>query len=74
MGKEQKHLMGMSSSMVNLSYITGPVVAGFLANSIGEQKTMMWVGIFVATIALVLLFVTPKKLKLPQMEMAEWKD
>jgi MFS family permease len=74
MGKEQKHLMGMSSSMVNLSYITGPVIAGFLANEIGEQKTMMWMGLFVSLIAIVLLFVTPKKLKLPQAEMAEWKD
>jgi MFS family permease len=74
MGKEQKHLMGMSSSMVNLSYITGPVIAGLLANTLGERKTMMWVGIFVSLIALILLFVTPKKLKLPQSVMAEWKD
>lgn len=74
MGKEQKHLMGMSSSMVNLSYITGPVVAGLLASVLGEKMTMMWIGVFVATVALVLLFVTPKKLRLPQTEMAEWKD
>jgi MFS family permease len=74
MGKEQKHLTGMSSSMVNLSYITGPVVAGFMANVIGEQKTMMYVGLFVTLVAFVLLFVTPKKLKLPQTEIAEWKD
>jgi MFS family permease len=74
MGKEQKHMMGMASSMVNLSYITGPVIAGLLANTLGEKMTMMWVGIFVSFIALILLFVTPKKLKLPQAEMAEWKD
>jgi len=74
MGREQKHLTGMSSSMVNLSYITGPVVAGLIANTLGEKKTMMWVGVFVALVALVLLFVTPRKLKLSQIEMAEWKD
>jgi MFS family permease len=67
-------MMGMASSMVNLSYITGPVIAGLLANTLGEKMTMMWVGIFVSFIALILLFVTPKKLKLPQAEMAEWKD
>lgn len=74
MGKEQKHLMGMSSSMINLSYITGPVIAGLLANNIGEQKTMMWMGVFVAILAVILLLVTPKKLKLPQTEISEWKD
>jgi len=74
MGKEQKHLMGMSSSMTNLAYITGPVMAGVMANSIGEKQTMMWIGAAVALAAFVLLFVTPKKLKLPQTEMAEWKD
>lgn len=74
MGKEQKHLMGMSSSMINLSFITGPVLAGLLANEIGEQKTMMWMGVFVAIVALGLLFVTPKKLHVPQHQMAEWKD
>jgi len=74
MGREQKHMTGMASSMVNLSYITGPVIAGFLAGIIGEQKTMMWVGIFVSLIAVILLMVTPRKLKLPQVEMAEWKD
>lgn len=74
MGKEQKHLTGMASSMINLSYITGPVIAGILANEIGEKKTMMFVGIFVTVIALVLLFVTPRKLKLPQTEISEWKD
>jgi MFS family permease len=74
MGKEQKHLMGMSNSMGNLSYITGPVIAGFLAGKIGEQKTMMWVGIMVVVSAVILLFVTPRKLRLPQSEMMEWKD
>lgn len=74
MGKEQKHLMGMENSMVNLSYITGPVIAGLMANEIGEKRTMMYVGMFVAILALVLLFVTPKKLRLPQTEISEWKD
>jgi MFS family permease len=74
MGKKQKHLMGMSSSMINLSFITGPVLAGLMANEIGEQKTMMWMGVLVALVALGLLFVTPKKLHLPQTDMAEWKD
>ena len=64
----------MSSSMINLSYITGPVIAGLTAQLIGERKTMMCVGLFVILMALVLLVVTPKKIRLPQSEIAEWKE
>jgi MFS family permease len=74
MGREQKHMTGMAGSMVNLSYITGPVIAGYMANKIGEQATMTWVGIFVFLVAVVLLLVTPRKLKLPQTEITSWKE
>ena len=73
MGKEERHMMGLSSSTVNLSYITGPVAAGFLASRIGEAKTMMWIGVFVALVAVTLLFVTPLKLRLPQKEIKSWE-
>jgi MFS family permease len=72
MGREQKHMMGLSSSTVNLSYITGPVIAGLLASRVGEARTMMYIGIFVVLISIILLMVTPKKLKLPQKDIAQW--
>lgn len=72
MGKEQKHMMGLSSSTVNLSYITGPVIAGLLASRIGETGAMMYIGMFVVFVSVILLMVTPKKLKLPQKEIGEW--
>lgn len=73
MGKEQKHMMGLSSSTVNLSYIIGPVVAGLFSSKIGEPKTMMTMGIFVLVVSVILLLITPKKLKLPQKEMKTWE-
>ena len=72
MGREQKHMMGLSSSTVNMSYITGPVIAGYIAQNIGESKTMMWVGVFVVLVSVVLLLVTPKKLRLPKKEIETW--
>lgn len=72
MGREQKHMMGLSSSTVNLSYIVGPVVAGFMSEKIGEAQTLMWIGVFVVLVSTVLLFVTPKKLKLPQKDINTW--
>jgi len=73
MGREQKHVIGISSSTVNLSYITGPVVAGFLSSKIGEEKTLMIIGLFVVIVSVILLIVTPKKLRLPQNEIKKWE-
>ena len=72
MGREQKHMIGLSSSVANLSFIIGPVVAGFFANKIGEPRTLMFIGIFVVIVSVSLMFVTPKKLRLPQKEIDTW--
>jgi MFS family permease len=72
MGREQKHVYGISSSTVNLSYITGPVIAGFIAQNMGEEKALMFIGIFVVLVSIMLLVVTPKKLRLPQNEIKTW--
>lgn len=74
MGKERKHMIGLSSSTVSVAYIAGPVTAGFIASLVGERMTFAVVGVLVVLVAIILLFVTPKKLRLPQVEMAEWKD
>jgi len=74
MGIERKHMIGLSSSTTSLSYIIGPVLAGFISSMVGERLTFAVIGVIVSIIAIVLLFVTPRKLRLPQTEMAEWKD
>lgn len=73
MGREEKHIMGLSSSTINLSYITGPVLAGLIASKMGEATAMMWIGIFVAMVAVILLIVTPRKIRLPRSEIETWK-
>jgi MFS family permease len=74
MGRERKHMVGLPSSMVSLSYVVGPIMAGVIASIVGEKMTFAVVGAMVIIVAGVLLLVTPKKLKLPQTEIAEWKD
>jgi len=74
MGKERKHMVGLSSSIVSVAYIIGPITAGLISSWVGERLTFVVLGIVVIVAAMVLLLVTPKKLKLPQVEMAEWKD
>src|SRR3989344_1406810 len=72
MGRERKHLIGLSSSTLSLAYIFGPALAGYVAGMVGEKLTFSVVGIFVVLVSGILLFTTPKKLKLPQQELEKW--
>ncbi len=73
MGKEEKHLIGLSRSTISLAYIVGPIFAGFIASQVGERMTFSVVGIVVVVVAVFLLITTPRKLKLPQEEIKEWE-
>ncbi len=72
MGREGKHMMGLSGSTISLAYIIGPVLVGFIASKVGEVRTFGIMGMAMVTIAVILLFVTPKKLRLPQEEIKNW--
>ncbi len=72
MGKEGKHMVGLSSSTISMSYILGPILAGGIAQIVGERMTFSVMGVFMSMAAIVLLIVTPKKLKLPQEEIKTW--
>jgi len=74
MGRERKHMLGLSNSTTSIAYIIGPVTAGWLASMVGEKMTFVAVGLFTVLVSVVLLMVTPRKLALPQREIAEWKD
>jgi hypothetical protein len=72
LGKEKGHMIGLTSSVVNVAYIIWPPVAGFLAYEIGPRLTFVVVGVLTVVISLLLLLITPKKLKLPQKEIKTW--
>ncbi len=73
MGRERKHLIGLSSSMISLAYIVGPVLAGIITSQVGERSTFVTMGVMMSVVSLFLLVVTPKKLKLPQQEIETWE-
>ena len=74
MGKEKKDLIGLINAVGNVSYVLWPPIAGMIATLLDERLTFAVVGLMAATVALVLLFVTPKKLRLPQQEIQTWDD
>lgn len=72
MGKEKKEMIGLTSSVVNISYVVWPPIAGYITSMVGERMTFGVVGAMTVVTAVTLLFVTPKKLRLPQEEIKTW--
>ena len=72
MGIERKHMMGLSASTISIAYIISPPFAGLAASYLGEKNTFVVLGLLVAMTSIILLFVTPKKLRLPEKEIKEW--
>ncbi len=68
----RKHMMGMSNAMHSLSYVIGPIIAGALAGEFGELESFGYIGAIVMIVSIILLFVTPKKIRLPQQEINAW--
>jgi MFS family permease len=73
MGRERRHLIGLSRSTISLAYIVGPAVAGYVASKFGSGETLSVVGVGGVILAIFLLILTPKKLKLPQNELKTWE-
>lgn len=72
MGRERKHLIGLSSATSSVAYVVGPVTAGLIADLVGEIETFAVMGIATVMVGVVLLITMPKKLRLPQAEMEKW--
>lgn len=72
MGKEGKHMMGLSGSTLSLAYVVGPILSGGIAQYMGERLTFVVVGGLMVVVSVALLLVTPKKLRLPQEEIKAW--
>lgn len=72
MGRGRKHMIGISSSVLSLAYVVGPIVGGMMAEKVGELESFGWLGVMVASIALLLLITMPRKIRLPENEIGNW--
>lgn len=64
-------LIGLQSTATSLSYIVGPILAGGLASLVGSSTTLGIFALFLAAVSLILLVVTPRKIKMPHQELAQ---
>lgn len=73
MGHEKKEMIGLTSSVVNLAYIIWPPIIGYITSQLGERLSFSYLGLLAVLVAAGLLYVTPKKLRLPQDEIRNWE-
>jgi len=60
----EKEIETLEDSSTNLGYVVGPILAGFASEHLGHIETLALLGISSAIIAMILLKVTPRKIKL----------
>ncbi len=51
------------------AYIVGPILLGFLAETMGYQETFAVAGVLLGFVSIICLFMVPRKLKMPQTEL-----
>jgi len=72
MGKERFHLIGLTNSATSIAYIIGPLMAGFMASRMGEEKTFGALGVITVVLSIIIYFATPRKIKLSQENIKKW--
>lgn len=58
----EKEIEALNDFFTNIGYIIGPMIAGILADKLGIAQTFSVLGIGCAGLAVVLIFITPKKI------------
>ncbi len=70
LGKNNSDMIGLQASSTSLGFIIGPIIASLIADIFDIQAAFAVIGGSLAITSLCLLFVTPRKIKMPQAELA----
>jgi len=69
LGKHGLHLIGLSQASYSIAYIIAPTLMGFLADRVGYNNSFAIIGLIAAITGVILLIITPRKLRLPHKEL-----
>lgn len=61
----EQEIEGVSDFVYNFAYTIGPIMAGFLADSFGNNMTLSLFGVAGVLVCIILLVVTPKRIHVP---------
>jgi MFS family permease len=71
LGTQGTNMVGLQSSAISASYIVGPILAGALAQVFGNRPMFTILGLAVAGYSLLIFFIIPRKIRLPEAEIAQ---
>lgn len=71
LGKKGIHLIGLSQASYSIAYIIAPTLVGFLADNVGFTNSFAIIGGISAILGIILLIVTPRKIRLPQQQLKQ---
>jgi hypothetical protein len=71
LGKNMEHLVGIKKMSYSIAYLLGPVFAGFLGQYFGYGVSFAVMGLIAILVSIILIITTPRKLLLPQQEIAK---
>ena len=63
-GKYRREIEALEDFFVNLGFIIGPIMAGFMADKASDTAAFSILGLFGAVVAFILLVVTPKNIRI----------
>lgn len=69
LGKHGLHLIGLSQASYSIAFLVAPAFMGFLSDKVGYNNSFAIIGVITAVIGLILLIITPRKLRMPQKEL-----
>jgi len=69
LGSFDTDLIGLEQASPSLAYIVGPILAGFIAVELTEQKVFFVLGLLLAFVSVTSFILTPRKIKMPQSEL-----
>ncbi len=71
LGKKGIHLIGLSQASYSIAYIIAPTLVGFLADNVGFTNSFAIIGGISAILGIILLIITPRKIRLPQQQLKQ---
>ena len=60
--KYEKEIVGLEDFYTNLGFVIGPIMAGIIADQVGNQASFSMLGVFGVVMALLLFKITPKQI------------
>jgi MFS family permease len=71
LGDSRNEMLGLKNAAGSLGFVVGPIVSGFLSVQLGNLAAIGIVGGIFACVALLNLFIVPRKIQMPQKELSQ---